>query len=435
VKVVVKGNRWRERHVFHDGAPNVSVGKMTTTTTTTEEGEIQQRRAEELEALRAYYGDDHIFAIVRNTSSSSGSVDVGVQPPPPAPPSTSIDGWFLRLRRIRRRRDCDRGALRIVDVENSNDGANATNAAAAAAADEDAGWRIMGRDPALELRLSSSYPLGDMPPMPTLHNVMMEPNSMSDLLNGLRDAYECGYDVGMIWGDACICALENGDMTCPFDNRCEEEDRGRGSEYCTRREDGTCDDSTSGTMTTDRTGTIDDDDHGGDDRGRTRTFVPPNGTRYGQSIRRFPIEVTSPNSIYRVDKITRTDPFRPPRSGPSELMIAHVCEVHCIEQVQWVISSLLFEDGRVSMASHNMFAYRFCLVDDDNGRIVHDNDDDGERGSGNRLSSLLEMSNAMNVLVMVSRWFGGVHLGSSRFKWIATVARDGLERGGFIKGR
>jgi putative IMPACT (imprinted ancient) family translation regulator len=179
-------------------------------------------------------------------------------------------------------------------------------------------------------------------------------------------------------------------------------------------------------------GTIDDDDRGSGRRG-TRTFVPPNGTRYGQSIRHFPIEIASPISKYRVENITRTDPFRPPKSGPSELMIAHVCGVNCIEQVQWAISNLLFEDKKVSTASHNMFAYRFRHVDD--GRIVHDNDDDGERGSGNKLSSLLEMSNATNVLVVVSRWFGGVHLGSSRFKWIASVARDGLERGGFIKGR
>ena len=34
---------------------------------------------------------------------------------------------------------------------------------------------------------------------------------------------------------------------------------------------------------------------------------------------------------------------------------------------------------------------------------------------------------ANNVLVVVSRWFGGVHLGPARFKYIANTARELLE--------
>ena len=37
-----------------------------------------------------------------------------------------------------------------------------------------------------------------------------------------------------------------------------------------------------------------------------------------------------------------------------------------------------------------------------------------------------------NVLVIVSRWFGGTHLGADRFKHIGQVARDALEVGGFL---
>ena len=54
------------------------------------------------------------------------------------------------------------------------------------------------------------------------------------------------------------------------------------------------------------------------------------------------------------------------------------------------------------------------------GRQVADNDDDGEATSGQKLAGLLELMGANNVLVVVSRWFGGVHLGPARFKHIAS---------------
>jgi putative IMPACT (imprinted ancient) family translation regulator len=36
------------------------------------------------------------------------------------------------------------------------------------------------------------------------------------------------------------------------------------------------------------------------------------------------------------------------------------------------------------------------------------------------------------VLVVVTRWFGGIHLGPDRFKHINQAARDALEAGGFL---
>jgi Uncharacterized protein family UPF0029 len=58
--------------------------------------------------------------------------------------------------------------------------------------------------------------------------------------------------------------------------------------------------------------------------------------------------------------------------------------------------------------------------------LKHDNDDDGEDGAGSRLAHLLEMRRANNVLVLVSRWFGGIQLGPKRFVHINNVARDVL---------
>jgi putative IMPACT (imprinted ancient) family translation regulator len=45
---------------------------------------------------------------------------------------------------------------------------------------------------------------------------------------------------------------------------------------------------------------------------------------------------------------------------------------------------------------------------------------------------LLEILEVENVLVVVSRWYGGVLLGADRFKHINQAARDALEVGGFL---
>ena len=62
------------------------------------------------------------------------------------------------------------------------------------------------------------------------------------------------------------------------------------------------------------------------------------------------------------------------------------------------------------------------------GKIIvnHDNDDDGEHGAGSSLAHLIEMRKEDGVLVLVSRWYGGIHLGPKRFAHIVNVARDHL---------
>ena len=95
-------------------------------------------------------------------------------------------------------------------------------------------------------------------------------------------------------------------------------------------------------------------------------------------------------------------------------------------QVQWVLAALL-RDKRIAKATHNMLAYRFT----DERVLVSDNDDDGESSSGAKLASLLELTSSMNVIIVVSRWFGGVLLGPARFKYIASVGRALLEEAGF----
>ena len=129
-------------------------------------------------------------------------------------------------------------------------------------------------------------------------------------------------------------------------------------------------------------------------------------------------------------EITSGASFHPPKSGPSEEFQAHVATVTSVEQVKWVIAQLL-TDKRICKATHNMLAYRLI---DGRGVQVSDCDDDGEMGSGSKLAALLELTSSQNVLVVVSRWFGGTLLGPSRFKYIASTARQALDEAGLLGG-
>ncbi|THH16921.1 hypothetical protein EW146_g3794 [Bondarzewia mesenterica] len=80
-------------------------------------------------------------------------------------------------------------------------------------------------------------------------------------------------------------------------------------------------------------------------------------------------------------------------------------------------------------AAHPVINAWRCQV----GTVLHqDNDDDGESAAGGRLAHLLQILDVNNVLVIVTRYYGGIHLGPDRFKHINQAARDALELGGFL---
>lgn len=48
---------------------------------------------------------------------------------------------------------------------------------------------------------------------------------------------------------------------------------------------------------------------------------------------------------------------------------------------------------------------------------------------------LLKTLGVSNVMVVVSRWYGGIQLGPDRFKHINNACREILEKNGYIKDR
>ncbi|TFK55388.1 UPF0029-domain-containing protein [Heliocybe sulcata] len=93
------------------------------------------------------------------------------------------------------------------------------------------------------------------------------------------------------------------------------------------------------------------------------------------------------------------------------------------------ILNYLMSDRRIARAAHPIINAWRCQA----GNVLHqDNDDDGETAAGGRLAHLLQILEVNNVLVVVTRYFGGIHLGPDRFKHINQVARNALELGGFL---
>lgn len=65
--------------------------------------------------------------------------------------------------------------------------------------------------------------------------------------------------------------------------------------------------------------------------------------------------------------------------------------------------------------------------------MYQDSNDDGETAAGGRLLRQMQLMDLWDVMVVVSRWFGGHQLGSKRFRFINKVARDSFIKGGLVK--
>ncbi|KIY70373.1 ribosomal protein S5 domain 2-like protein [Cylindrobasidium torrendii FP15055 ss-10] len=112
------------------------------------------------------------------------------------------------------------------------------------------------------------------------------------------------------------------------------------------------------------------------------------------------------------------------------VFVGRACAITDPSQVPIILSALL-SDRRVARAAHPIINAWRCQV----GTVLHqDNDDDGETAAGGRLAHLLQILEVNNVLVVVSRYFGGLHIGPDRFKHINQCARNALELGGFLEG-
>ena len=82
------------------------------------------------------------------------------------------------------------------------------------------------------------------------------------------------------------------------------------------------------------------------------------------------------------------------------------------EDVKKFMSELL-RDKYFQKSTHNTYAFRITL---ENGSVLESKNDDGETWAGNCVLRELQRSEFTNTLVVVTRYFGWVHLQADRFK-------------------
>ncbi|XP_042202680.1 protein IMPACT isoform X2 [Callorhinchus milii] len=107
---------------------------------------------------------------------------------------------------------------------------------------------------------------------------------------------------------------------------------------------------------------------------------------------------------------------------------AHLAPVVTTGQVKMVLCKL-YQNKKIASATHNIYSYRiYC---EDKQTFLQDCEDDGETAAGGRLLHLMQILDVRNVMVVVSRWYGGILLGPDRFKHINNSARNILVNEGY----
>jgi putative IMPACT (imprinted ancient) family translation regulator len=86
----------------------------------------------------------------------------------------------------------------------------------------------------------------------------------------------------------------------------------------------------------------------------------------------------------------------------------------------YVVLKELKRDKKYANATHNTWG---VLI---NGVPLKSND--GESGAGLVILRMLEHAERQNELIIVTRWYGGKHLGGDRFRHVQNATRMYLER-------
>lgn len=119
----------------------------------------------------------------------------------------------------------------------------------------------------------------------------------------------------------------------------------------------------------------------------------------------------------------------PAMTEKKSVFLARCAPVSSPAQAKSYVQHLLATDKKAARATHNITAWR---IRGPNETSYQDCDDDGETAAGGRLLHLMQLMDVWDVMVVVTRWYGGVLLGPDRFRIINSAAREAMVVGGFV---
>ncbi|KIN02111.1 hypothetical protein OIDMADRAFT_41299 [Oidiodendron maius Zn] len=105
--------------------------------------------------------------------------------------------------------------------------------------------------------------------------------------------------------------------------------------------------------------------------------------------------------------------------------VARSIAVSSPSQARAAIQKLLSISKEIREADHNITAWR---VRSDSGSIIEESNDDGETGGGRHILQILQSNDVVDMLLVVTRWYGGIMLGPDRWRIMSQVSRDALSQ-------
>jgi len=154
--------------------------------------------------------------------------------------------------------------------------------------------------------------------------------------------------------------------------------------------------------------------------------------RNGQQQPPDSVQNTDPDATQSQELLDREPPWivSDPFVEKKSVFVARVAHVNSPAEAKSYLHHLLATDKKVAKATHNITAWRIHGAND---ASYQDCDDDGETAAGGRLLHLMQLMDVWDVMVCVTRWYGGIQLGPDRFRLINSAARDAFVKGGFVK--
>jgi hypothetical protein len=105
--------------------------------------------------------------------------------------------------------------------------------------------------------------------------------------------------------------------------------------------------------------------------------------------------------------------------------VARSIAIKSTAHARQLLKLLMASNPDLRDATHNVTAWR---VESEKGGIVEEAEDDGESGGGRHILGILKADDLVGVMLVLTRWYGGVMLGSQRWVLMTQVCRDSLSQ-------
>ncbi|KAK3349961.1 hypothetical protein B0T25DRAFT_457784 [Lasiosphaeria hispida] len=143
------------------------------------------------------------------------------------------------------------------------------------------------------------------------------------------------------------------------------------------------------------------------------------------------IQTTSTTATLSSTPLKTTWTASQPFSLKKSTFIARAAPITSVSEQKTLLASLLAANPSLQTATHNAWAYRLrppegAGIFGSTGRVREASFDDGETGCGDLMLRVMREAGAVDTMVVLTRWFGGVFLGPDRWRLMRNCVSGAL---------